>query len=41
MAAGDFYAQPVPAVTISEPTAQQLEDKRQFERSHLAAWFGY
>jgi len=41
MAAGDFYAQPAPAVTISEPTAQQLEDKRRFERSQLAAWFGY
>jgi sulfide:quinone oxidoreductase len=40
MASGDFYAQPVPAVAISEPTVEQLEHKREFERSYLAAWFG-
>jgi sulfide:quinone oxidoreductase len=37
---GSFYAAPAPAVTISVPTAGQLDDKREFERSRLAAWFG-
>jgi len=40
MVSGDFYADPAPAVAFSEPSAQQLEGKRQFERSQLAAWFG-
>jgi len=39
MAAGAFYADP-PAVTISAPSAATLADKREFERSRLAAWFG-
>jgi hypothetical protein len=39
MAAGAFYADP-PAVTISAPSTATLADKREFERSRLAAWFG-
>lgn len=38
-ASGAFLADPV-AVTISEPTAGGLDDKREFERSRLTAWFG-
>jgi sulfide:quinone oxidoreductase len=37
---GSFYAEPTPAVTISEPSADQLDGKREFERSYLTAWFG-
>lgn len=38
-ASGVFLADPV-AVSISEPTTAALEDKREFERSRLASWFG-
>ena len=40
MVSGDFYTDPAPAVAFTEPTAEQFEDKRQFERSYLARWFG-
>jgi len=36
---GDFYASPAPQVQVAEPSAQTLDEKRQFEASRLAAWF--
>ena len=39
LASGSFLADPV-AVRISDPTATALEEKREFERSRLRAWFG-
>ena len=38
-ASGLFLADPV-AVTISEPSAAALDEKREFERSRLSNWFG-
>ena len=38
-ASGSFLADPV-AVTISEPSAAALDEKREFERSRLSNWFG-
>lgn len=40
LAAGSFYSDP-PSVTISEPSAEKLAEKQEFERSRLAAWFGH
>ena len=37
---GDFLARPAPAITIEEPLAARLEQKRSFETSHLVKWFG-
>jgi len=37
---GDFLASPAPAVSIGEPSASFLEQKRTFEATRLKAWFG-
>ena len=37
---GDFFAEPVPAVTMSPPTRDAFERKLAFERERLEAWFG-
>jgi sulfide:quinone oxidoreductase len=36
---GSFLADP-PQVQVSSPAAETLDEKREFERSRLAAWFG-
>ena len=37
---GDWYATPEPIVTIDGPSADRADEKAQFEREHLARWFG-
>ena len=37
---GSFLADP-PQVTVSSPDIATMEEKREFERSRLAAWFGH
>lgn len=37
---GDFLAQPGPQVSISDPSPALLEEKVEFERERLEAWFG-
>lgn len=37
---GDFYAQPRPQVTLSEPDAAAFSAKQQWERERLDAWLG-
>jgi sulfide:quinone oxidoreductase len=37
---GNFLAAPAPAITLTEPSAQTLADKRIFEMERLKAWFG-
>jgi sulfide:quinone oxidoreductase len=37
---GNFYADPVPDITLSEFSTAEFENKHQFERSRLEAWFG-
>jgi sulfide:quinone oxidoreductase len=37
---GNFLAQPAPEVTMTEPSAQSLQDKHAFEAERLKAWFG-
>lgn len=37
---GNFLAEPEPVVSISEPSPEHLEAKRDLERSRLNEWFG-
>jgi sulfide:quinone oxidoreductase len=37
---GDWYATPEPIVTIDGPSAERAGEKAEFEREHLAGWFG-
>jgi sulfide:quinone oxidoreductase len=37
---GDFLASPAPAVSIGEPLASRLNEKRDFEATRLKKWFG-
>jgi len=37
---GDWYAEPDPVVTISEPSAEHAAEKAAFEVDHLERWFG-
>jgi hypothetical protein len=37
---GDWYATPEPIVTIDGPSAERAAEKADFEREHLAHWFG-
>jgi len=37
---GNWYATPEPIVTIDGPSAERAHDKAEFEREHLARWFG-
>jgi sulfide:quinone oxidoreductase len=36
---GHFMAVPDPEIALTEASAQLLEEKREFERQRLAAWF--
>jgi len=37
---GDFYATPEPLVEVTDASAARAAEKYQFEREHLARWFG-
>jgi hypothetical protein len=37
---GDWYATPEAVVTIEGPSAERAGEKAEFEREHLARWFG-
>jgi sulfide:quinone oxidoreductase len=37
---GNFLTEPAPAITLTEPSAQTLAEKRTFELERLKAWFG-
>lgn len=37
---GNFLAEPAPAIALTEPSAQTLNEKRTFEAERLKAWFG-
>ncbi len=37
---GDFFAAPQPAIEVAMPSPEVLTQKREFEASRLAAWFG-
>ena len=37
---GDFYATPEPLVEVTDASAARAAEKHQFEREHLARWFG-
>jgi sulfide:quinone oxidoreductase len=37
---GDFFASPQPAIEVAMPSPDVLAQKREFEASRLAAWFG-
>lgn len=37
---GEFYAEPGPMATLTEPSAANLEHKRAWEAERLRAWFG-
>jgi sulfide:quinone oxidoreductase len=37
---GDFYAEPVPDVTLTEADTEHYERKQRYETDLLAAWFG-
>ena len=37
---GDFFASPQPAIEVAMPSPEVLAQKREFEASRLAAWFG-
>jgi hypothetical protein len=40
LVAGDWYAEPEPAVTITGPSAAHASEKAAFETEHLQRWFG-
>ena len=37
---GNFLAEPAPQVTLTEPSLEALEHKREFEQERLQMWFG-
>ena len=37
---GNFLAEPAPEVTLTEPSTDYLEHKREFEQERLQKWFG-
>ncbi len=37
---GDFYAEPRPAVTLTEADDEQFRAKQAYEQDRLAAWLG-
>ena len=35
-----FFAEPVPEITLLEPSAERAAEKRRFESDRLTRWFG-